>query len=318
MAAGTGTIEVRPMTASDAVAVHAIGDRYMRAMQGRPMAVGPESLADQLTWPGRNLELDVPVVLLDGRIVAFGSSWTAPPYNEIPFGAGIDLTLDGPVETRVRQTLVECALAAARHYDAVGAPDPDRHACFTILERDTAMAAVVEAYGYRFAREVLLMEIDQRTTAVAEPSWPSAVRVRPLTVQDAAAVGELLRDAFSEHQGDNDYSDDQVAASLSEPAARLDLSLLVEDDQGAAAVIVSDTQTDGGYVGVLGVRERARGQGLGTALLQHVFRGFAAEGRPVVRLHVEQENTTGAVRLYEAAGMHRRSATQVWTRPLPF
>ena len=55
------------MTASDAVAVHAIGDRYMRAMQGRPMAVGPESLADQLTWPGRNLELDVPVVLLDGR-----------------------------------------------------------------------------------------------------------------------------------------------------------------------------------------------------------------------------------------------------------
>lgn len=306
------------MTASDAVAVHAIGDRYMRAMQGRPMAVGPESLADQLTWPGRNLELDVPVVLLDGRIVAFGSSWTAPPYNEIPFGAGIDLTLDGPVETRVRQTLVECALAAARHYDAVGAPDPDRHACFTILERDTAMAAVVEAYGYRFAREVLLMEIDQRTTAVAEPSWPAAVRVRPLTVQDAAAVGELLRDAFSEHQGDNDYSDDQVAASLSEPAARLDLSLLVEDDQGAAAVIVSDTQTDGGYVGVLGVRERARGQGLGTALLQHVFRGFAAEGRPVVRLHVEQENTTGAVRLYEAAGMHRRSATQVWTRPLPF
>lgn len=306
------------MTASDAVAVHAIGDRYMRAMQGRPMAVGPESLADQLTWPGRNLELDVPVVLLDGRIVAFGSSWTAPPYNEIPFGTGIDLALDGPVATRVRRTLVECALAAARHYDAVGAPDPDRHACFTILERDTAMAAVVEAYGYRFAREVLLMEIDQRTTAVAEPSWPSAVRVRPLTVQDAAAVGELLRDAFSEHQGDNDHSDDQVAASLSEPAARLDLSLLVEDDQGAAAVIVSDTQTDGGYVGVLGVRERARGQGLGTALLQQVFRGFAAEGRPVVRLHVEQENTTGAVRLYEAAGMHRRSATQVWTRPLPF
>jgi len=73
---------------------------------------------------------------------------------------------------------------------------------------------------------------------------------------------------------------------------------------------------DGGYVGVLGVRARARGQGLGTSLLRHVFRGFASEGQPVVRLHVEQENTTGAVRLYESAGMHPAHATQVWTRPI--
>lgn len=161
------------------------------------------------------------------------------------------------------------------------------------------------------------MEIDQRETAVEEPVWPTDVHVRPLTVDDAAVVGELLRDSFSEHPGDNDHSDEQVASFLSEPAARLDLSLLVEDDDGAVATIVSHAQTDGGYVAVLGVRERARGRGLGTSLLRHVFGGFAAEGQPVVRLHVEQENTTGAVRLYEAAGMHRRSATHVWTRPVP-
>lgn len=304
------------MTAADAVEVHALGDRYMRAMQGRPIAIGPESFADQLTWPGRNLDLDVPVVLLDGRIVAFGSVWTAPPYTEIPFGSSIDLDLEAPAAAQVRQTLVDCALAAARHYDSVGPPDPDRRACFTILERDVAMAAVVEAHGYRFARQVLLMEIDQRDTAVAEPVWPSDVRVRPLTVDDAAVVGELLRDSFSEHPGDNDHSDGEIASFLSEPAARLDLSLLVEDDAGAVATILSDAQTDGGYVGVLGVRERARGRGLGTSLLRHVFRGFAAEGQPVVRLHVEQENTTGAVQLYEAAGMRPRSATHIWTRAI--
>ena len=304
------------MTASDAVAVHDIGDRYMRAMQGRPMAIGPESLADQLTWPGRNLDLDVPLVLLDGRIVAFGSAWATPPYNEIPFGAGIDLDLDAATADRVRRTLVECALAAARYYDALGGADPDRHVCFTVLERDAAMAAVVDAYGFRFTRQVLLMEIDQRETAVPEPVWPAEVRVRPLAVEDAAVVGELLRDAFSEHPGDNDNSDEQVASFLSEPTARLDLGLLVEDDQGAVAVIVSDEQVDGGYVGVLGVRARARGLGLGTSLLRHVFRGFASEGQPVVRLHVEQENTTGAVRLYESAGMHPAHATHVWTRPI--
>lgn len=316
MTGTAGGITTRPMTAADAVEVHAVGDRYMRAMQGRPMAVGPESLADQLTWPGRNLDLDVSVVLLDGRVVGFGSVWTAPPYSEIPLGGWIDLDLEEPVATGARQALVGCALAAARHYDAVGAPDPDRHVCLMVIERDTLMAAVAEAHGFRFTRQILLMEIDQRETAVAQPVWPSDVRVRPLTTDDAAVVGELLRDSFSEHPGDNDHSDGEVASFLSEPAARLDLSLLVDDDEGAIATIVASEQTDGGYVGVLGVRERARGRGLGTSLLRHVFRGFAAEGQPVVRLHVEQENSTGAVRLYEAAGMHPRTATQVWTRTL--
>jgi mycothiol synthase len=311
-----GVLEVRPMTAQDAVAVHALGDRYMQRMQDRPLAVGADSLADTLTWPGRDPELDVPLVLLDGRIVASAAVWATAPYREIAATCLVEVDLAEPVASQVRQVIVDRLLVAAQHHDAVREPDPARSAALLVHERDTALAAVAEANGFRLDRQLLLMAVDLRETEVPEPTWPDGLRLRPPTEADAAVVGDLLRDAFSEHPGDNDYDDDQTAASMCEPSGRLDLSLLAEDAEGAVAVILANTQTDGGYVGVLGVRSRARGRGLGTSLLRHVFRAFAAEGEPVVRLHVEQENTTGAVGVYEAAGMTRQRATQIWTRPL--
>jgi ribosomal protein S18 acetylase RimI-like enzyme len=43
--------------------------------------------------------------------------------------------------------------------------------------------------------------------------------------------------------------------------------------------------------------------GLGTALLQHSFLEMRARGMRKASLGVDGENTTGAVRLYERAGM---------------
>lgn len=311
-----GALEVRPTTAADAVDVHALGDGYMRWMQDRPSAIGPDSFADQLTWPGRNPELDVPLVLLDGRAVAFGSVWAAPPYHEIGSMVLVDAGLEEPVASQVRQLLIDRLLVAAQHYDATTEPFAGREIALSVHERDTVLAEIAARNGFRFARQVLLMEVDTREVEVPAPSWPSDVTARPLTAADAALVGDLLRDAFSEHPGDNDYDDETTAAAMTEPSSRLDLSLVVEDEQGAIAAILANSQTDGGYVGVLGVRSRARGRGLGTSCLRHVFRRFAAEGQPVVRLHVEQENTSGALGVYDAAGLRPVHAIQVWTRPI--
>ena len=53
----------------------------------------------------------------------------------------------------------------------------------------------------------------------------------------------------------------------------------------------------------LGVRPQWRRRGLGTALLVASFRLFWERGLKAVGLGVDGENTTGAVRLYERAGM---------------
>jgi ribosomal protein S18 acetylase RimI-like enzyme len=59
-----------------------------------------------------------------------------------------------------------------------------------------------------------------------------------------------------------------------------------------------------GWVGTLGVRRPWRKRGLGLALLRYSFNEFYRRGIRKVGLGVDAQNLTGALRLYEGAGMH--------------
>ena len=94
---------------------------------------------------------------------------------------------------------------------------------------------------------------------------------------------------------------------LDAPLARPDMSFVALAGDEIAGVCLCATHESGergyGWVGILGVRPPWRRRGLGEALLRTAFRAFAAEGATRVGLGVDGENTTGAVRLYERAGM---------------
>jgi mycothiol synthase len=59
-----------------------------------------------------------------------------------------------------------------------------------------------------------------------------------------------------------------------------------------------------GWVGILGVRPPWRRRGIALALLLHSFAVFRERGCTRVGLGVDAESTTGALELYERAGMH--------------
>ena len=65
---------------------------------------------------------------------------------------------------------------------------------------------------------------------------------------------------------------------------------------------------------MLAVRKPWRSRGLGLALLRQSFADFAARGANRVGLVVDAENTTGAVRLYERAGMRPVRRLDVYER----
>jgi ribosomal protein S18 acetylase RimI-like enzyme len=58
-----------------------------------------------------------------------------------------------------------------------------------------------------------------------------------------------------------------------------------------------------GWVGSLGVLRPWRKRGIGLALLRHSFNEFYRRGKRKVGLGVDANNLTGALRLYENAGM---------------
>jgi len=66
-----------------------------------------------------------------------------------------------------------------------------------------------------------------------------------------------------------------------------------------------EEDTEGvGWISLLGVRPSWRGRGLGEALLVHSLDALGTRGRRRAALNVDVDNTTGALRLYEKAGMN--------------
>ena len=69
-------------------------------------------------------------------------------------------------------------------------------------------------------------------------------------------------------------------------------------------------------IGDLAVRKPWRGRGIGRALLLAAFQTLRERGQSVVRLMVDAQNVTNAVRVYEAAGMHVARRFDVLEKPL--
>jgi ribosomal protein S18 acetylase RimI-like enzyme len=69
-----------------------------------------------------------------------------------------------------------------------------------------------------------------------------------------------------------------------------------------------------GYVDNLSVRRPWRKKGVGLALLRHSFGEFYRRGKRKVGLGVDAENLTGALRLYEKAGMHVHQAFDLFEK----
>ena len=73
---------------------------------------------------------------------------------------------------------------------------------------------------------------------------------------------------------------------------------------------------DLGWVNILGVRREWRKRGIGLALLQHSFGEFYRRGKRKVGLGVDAENLTGALKLYEQAGMHIHLAFDLFEKTI--
>ena len=64
------------------------------------------------------------------------------------------------------------------------------------------------------------------------------------------------------------------------------------------------------------MRRPWRKQGLGLALLRHAFNEFYRRGKRKVGLGVDAQNLTGALRLYESAGMRIDQAYDTYEKEM--
>ena len=194
-------------------------------------------------------------------------------------------------------------------------PGPLEH---YVPDADRARADVLTERGWRPARRYWRMrrELDTPTPAAV---WPDGVTVRPYDrPRDDAAVHTLITTSFREIGGQHERSLEEWQGYLLD-SERFDAELYLvaeSDGQVVGAALGQTMGTDYGFVRQLAVAPSHRGRGLALSLLHECFRRHAARGLPATVLGVDAGNPTGALALYEKAGMRVVEQLTRWDRPL--
>lgn len=290
------SFELRPPSLDDVPALVELFAEIQAAYGSGGESEG--QVRDQLTSKFAQAEENYRVVLEDGSIRGWVSVWHPEPSSERIF---VDIKAH-PRELPVYQRLFDwgeeraAALAAGRAVRVHAGASSDNE----------LLADEVRRRGYELVRHFFTMEIDLADEPPA-PEWPEGIDVRTYRPGDEHALYDADMEAFEDHW---DFFtvpfEEWCEYFIGSSEFDAELVFLAEDDGELAgfALCKSEVRPDTGHVGVLAVRRPWRRRGLGAALLHHSFREFRRRGRAKADLGVDSENLTGAVRLYERAGMH--------------
>jgi len=181
------------------------------------------------------------------------------------------------------------------------------------MEGDVARRSAAERAGFQVVRVGNFMRIDLESNP-PEPRWPDGISVRTACIEnDLRAIVAADVEAFRDHWGhvERPFEDEFEGWQdyVRGKGAALDPTLWFLAVEGAEIVgfsvcsgnIADDTTR--GYVDGLCVRPAWRKRGIALALLRHSFGELYRRGKTAVELDMDSENLTGALRLYERAGM---------------
>jgi mycothiol synthase len=290
------TVSVRHPTWEDLAVATDVLNAHSRALHD----VDDVSLAQlEEVWRAPEVEFpdDVFVAERDSEIVGYA--------DVIPFGE--TSWFDGrAVDPSAYPPLIERATARAEEH-------AKRHIRSFASEKDETARSALEAAGYEVIRHGFRMRIDLDAD-LPPPVWPEGFTVRTYREGDAPLFHRGHQDSFADTWEFTGEPFEQWSHWFMGSILQPEHWFIVQRDDDVAAIAMcrqSDTEPDTGWVHILGVLPSYRRRGLALALLRHVFRHFGGLGMKCVGLGVDGENPTGAVALYERAGMHvaRRNLT---------
>ncbi len=289
------TIEIRTPTVDETPAIREVIEEHAQAAFGET-ELNEEEIRSWFARP----QVSIRVAERDGRMVGY---LDVAAESSGRFSADVR-TLDRDAAAR----LLDEGEAIAREQGAEAVRS-------FVQGDDPVLRPVVGAAGWQPIRYSFQMRIELADD-VPEPDWPAGLSLRNLRSGEEERVFEAQMDAFADHW---DFHrgplEEWLSYNVRDHAFDPSLWWLVEDGDELAALCLNQWHFSGdpqfGWIGILGVRSPWRRRGLATALLRHSFFDFRRRGATRVGLGVDGENTTGAVRLYERAGMHvvRRNDT---------
>jgi len=303
---------VRGATMDDVEPSMALINRWSRSVVGWDESATVEGVRSEWTSPGFDPAEDIRLVFApNGEMAGYIEVWTTskPPVHPWIWGRvdpqyggkGIGTWMLHWAEERALRVLPTLS-AELRFAPRIGIWRP--------AEKSKEL---FEDFGYHYTRSSyhMLIEMD---APVPEPVFPAGITLRTFNLEtDAEAVYRADTEAFRDHfgfieppfeEGFQRFKHFMIDYEDFDPSLWF---IAMEGDEIAGVNLCRPRSFDDpgmGWVGSLGVRRPWRKRGIGLALLRHSFNEFYLRGKRKVGLGVDAQNLTGALRLYEGAGMH--------------
>ena len=303
---------VRGATMDDVEASLEMINLWTQKVIGEHELVDAEILRNDWISPGFDPAEDIRLVFAaDGTLVGYVEAWTTtkPPVHPWIWGRvhpdyeglGVGSWMLGWAEEHVLSAMDELP-SDLRFAPRVGA-----------VSQANGSHKLFDDFGYRYLRSSYRMRINLEAPPQA-PVWPEELTIRTYNPEtDLDAVYRTDQDVFRDHFGFIEEPYEEGLARFKHHLTEYEdfdpsLWFIAWDGDEVAGICLcrphSYEDPDIGHVSVLGVRRPWRKRGLGLAFLQHAFGEFYRRGKHKVSLGVDAENLTGALRLYEKAGMH--------------
>ena len=292
---------------------------------GYPERTHVEELASRFSHPNDHFDAsrDVTIAEVDGFPVAVAMrEWviTTDGLRELRHGGAVDPAwrrrgIGTALLAENQRLLTELATASPTSTPSVlGSWTGDSQ---------HGSVALLGAAGYSQVRWFFDMSrpsLDELPVA----TLPEGLVVRPITIDSAKAVWRASIEAFRDHWGGFDDSDENLERWLADPETDLSLWMVAFDgDEVAGGVInrikAAENEALGirrGWLASVFTRRRWRRRGLAHALIAESLLRLRDRGMTSAGLGVDAENGTGALGLYERLGFEVEYRSTAWRKPL--
>jgi len=294
---------VRRPTLADGEAILAVVHAAERDALGRDDSTLAE-VHELLRLPRTPPATDHWLVEANGQAAA----WGMVIDNHGGENVDVDVYADPVHPEQVRQALLDIVLERVREHASqrrtgeviVGAG---------VIVGDEPYAAALRARGFVIERRFnqLRVELAPGRPFPSAPHGLALDRFDPTSDSDWKDWHDVLQSSFVEHWGyepmDLSAFRESVTAEDDPEFGRWRFGLVDGARAGICQASGRFAVDEGGWIRYLGILPAARGRGTARYLLEHLLALYAADGRRWAGLTVDTENVTGALRLYESAGM---------------
>jgi mycothiol synthase len=257
---------------------------------------------------------------MDGKVIAYGRIWWEYLLEGIrlyhPFGflhpdwrgKGIGNAMFESAELRARQ---------------IAEGHPKNEPKFLQVEPQDSekdLISLLEKRGYKPSRYETHMVRDLGEP-IPDAPMPAGLVVRPVKPEDVRPIFDASNEAFRDHWGIRDMSEEEFRMQQESPEFQPELWKVAWDGDQMASVVHNfialkenqEYQRLRGYTEGICTRRPWRKMGLARSLLVQSMQMFKEMGMTETALSVDSENLSGAFRLYEGVG-YRKVMQQIYYR----